>query len=159
MARSREGLPKVMSSYHRNRCCSPSFLWGNQQPRYDHFCILTNGEQRFIKMHSSIRNDTLLDDSCRCRTHWREAKQHQSDPEYIPEWKNDQSQPQCITKYISKCSATSLSNKIIVPSNEMHVEYCKNTGISCTVYNTLPSVLSTDAHTTSMCREGSKTKG
>ena len=52
----------------------------------------------------------------------------------------------------------SVTKIIIVPSNDMQVAFCKNTGISCTVYNTLPSIVSTNAHTSSMCRECSKPK-
>jgi len=45
------GSRKVMSSYHRGRHCGPCFVCGKQQPHYDHFCALSNGEKRFMKQH------------------------------------------------------------------------------------------------------------
>ena len=65
--------PKVMSSYHRHRACGC----------YDHFCALSSGDKWFIKQHDS----DIPEDSCLCRAHRMEAKQHQCDPEYIPTWK------------------------------------------------------------------------
>ena len=84
MASSDEKWPKVMSSHHRNRHCGPCFLCQKEQPRYDHFCKLSGGEQRFLEQHdgSDIRND-----SCLCRAHSKEAKKQRSDPEFIPVWK------------------------------------------------------------------------
>ena len=70
---------KVTSSYHRGRHCGPCFVGGKQQPRYDHFCALTNGEKWFMKQHAS---SDIPEDSCICCAHRREAKRHQSDPEY-----------------------------------------------------------------------------
>ena len=51
-------------------------LWSCQkdQPRYDHFCKLTGD---------------ICSDNCLCQAHAKEAKQHRSDPEYVPVWKRN----------------------------------------------------------------------
>ena len=78
---SKPGCPKAMSTYHWGRHYGPNFVCGKQQPRFDHFCALTNGEKWFLKQHAS---SDIPEDSCRCDAHHRETKQHQSDPEHIP---------------------------------------------------------------------------
>ncbi|SMN12415.1 hypothetical protein SPBRAN_865 [uncultured Candidatus Thioglobus sp.] len=115
MASSSKEWPKVMSSHHRDRECGPCFLCKKKQPRYDHFCSLSSGEQRFLQQHleSDIPNST-----CLCRAHIKEAKRNRSDPEYIPVWKRSSllQDTQSVCTY-SNCAAT-LREKIIIPSAE-----------------------------------------
>ena len=69
-----------------------------------------------MKQHAS---SDIPEDSCICRAHRREAKRHQSDPEYIPIWKKgDQGSEHVTACMYPECSATSLIEKIIVPSDE-----------------------------------------
>ena len=69
-----------------------------------------------MKQHAS---SDIPEDSCICRAHRREAKRHQFDPEYIPIWKKgDQGSEHVTACMYPECSATSLIEKIIVPSDE-----------------------------------------
>ena len=83
MANSKQ-WPKVMSNHHRSKPCGPCALCRKTQPRYDNFCALTIGEQAFLQQHLDYDISSF---SCICRSHTNEAKQHHSDPEYIPTWK------------------------------------------------------------------------
>ena len=56
------------------------FVVAKHHPHYDHFCALISGEKQPIKEYAS---SDIHDDCCVCHAHHREAKQHQSDPEYI----------------------------------------------------------------------------
>ena len=71
MASSNKKWPKVMSSYHQNRHCGPC-----QKEQPQHTCILP-----FLQ---TISGCNVPNDSCLCRAHSKEAKQHRSDPEFIP---------------------------------------------------------------------------
>jgi len=108
-----------MSSYHRNRCCSLCFICGACQPRYDHYCALTKGEQRFFQQHF---DSAIPADGCMCRAHRREAQRHRSDPEYIPIWKKVNTVSTHDTAHLKcgypQCTTTSLTERIIVPSEE-----------------------------------------
>ena len=121
MASSSKEWPKVMSIHHRDRECGPCFLCKKKQPRYDHFCSLSSGEQRFLQQHSE---SDIPVSSCLCRAHIKEAKRNRSDPEYIPVWKRSTSShllhnTQCT---YSNCTST-LREKIIIPSVETQATF------------------------------------
>jgi len=124
------GWPKVTLSSHQNRCCGPCFICGAWQPRYDHYCTLTNGEQRFFQLYYGSNIPT---DGCMCQAHRREAQRHQSDPEYIPAWKKQASKGsthnashlQCS---YTDCTTTSLTERVIVPSVETQAMFCEALG-------------------------------
>ena len=85
------------------------------KPRYDHFFKLTEGEHRFLVHHygSDIPNN-----SCLCRAHSKEAKQHRSDPEYNPVWKRTHTAVTAMSCMYQGCPATNHCSRIIVPSTE-----------------------------------------
>ena len=114
--------PRVKSSYYRNRCCDPCFICGNRQPRYDHFGALSCWEQRFIHQHFGR---DIPGDGCMCRAHHKEARRHKCNPEYVPTWikTKDYSTWQKTLCMFSNCKATSLHNKIIVPSAELQPQF------------------------------------
>lgn len=111
------GWPKVTSSFHWNRCCGPCFICGAWQPCYDHYCTLTNGEQRFFQQHYG---NSIPTDGCMCRAHRREAQRHRSNPEYVPVWKKQASKGSTSHLQCSYagCTTTSLTERVIVPSAE-----------------------------------------
>ena len=101
---SKPGSPRVMSSNHRGRHCG------------------------FMKQHAS---GDIPEDSYICHPHRRKAKRSQSDPEYIPIWKKvDQGSEHVTACMYPECSATSLIEKIIVPSDKTQEMICEmlNTG-------------------------------
>ena len=99
MANSKQ-WPKVMSSHHRSKPCGPCDLCHKTQPRYDHFCTLTIGEQRFLRQHL---DSDISSTGCICRSHTNEAKRHRSDPEYIPTWKQSSHRSHNSTDFSSVC--------------------------------------------------------
>ncbi len=111
-----------MSSHHRHRYCGPCFVCGKQQPRYDHYCALTCGEQRFFQQH--IGSD-IPDDSCLCRAHRTEAKRHRSDPEYVPSWKRDKGSQNVMKCMYPECATTSSTERVIIPSKETQAVFCE----------------------------------
>ena len=123
MASSKKpGWPKVTSTHHQSRSCGPCFVDSKWQTHYDHFRVLTSEEQRFLQRHTG---GGIPDDSCLCRAHRKEAQRHQYDPEYIPTWKKGEKENVTICMHCAypECTATSMSERIIVPSDETQVMF------------------------------------
>ena len=115
---------KVMSSYHRQRPCEPCCICGKTQLRYDHFCMLSTGEQQFFAKHA---NRSFSNDSCICRSHRLEAKRYRSDP---AKWSKNKTQPYIKCKYL-ECTSTSANAKIITLSEDTKTNFSTELDALC----------------------------
>ena len=134
---------KIMSSYHRQRPCEPCCICGKVQLRYDHFCMLSTGEQKFFVKHA---NRSFSSDSCMCRSHKSEVKRYQSNPEYIPKWSRKE------TSYIKcnykECTSSSATTKIITLSEDTKTNFCTQLDTLCETHY---QVMYRQAHQYSEC--------
>ena len=163
MANSKQ-WPKVMSSHHRSKPCGPCALCHKTQPRYNHFCTLTIGEQRFLRQH--LHSD-ISSTSCICRSHTNEAKQHRSDPDYIPTWKQSGHRSHNSTDFkrmYPGCTITCnplderIGERIITASGETLATFAKELSVEGVV--TLCETQCIERYiTSSMRRMWSKTQG
>ena len=110
-----------MAYHHPSRSCGPCHICGKHQ---HHFEALDVEKKQFLQRYIS----NIPDDSCICRAHKLEAKRHLDDLEYVPTWKKITTCTRTSNSLkctYPKCTETSLTGRVIVPSPERRGLFCE----------------------------------
>ena len=98
---------------------SPQYIssWPKVTSRYLLWALLyfvarIRSGMQFLNHHS---NSPIPGNSCLCRSHCREAKQHRVDPKYIPIWKEKENQLHVSKCMYAECVVASADQRIITP--------------------------------------------